>query len=232
MRAGVIMDSEETTNHRTRVAAMRREKTRARLLESALLVFSRKGPHAVIEDVIAQAGMARGSFYNYFRTNEELLDAVAGEINEELLRIIDPLVQRYADPAERIACGARLVLHAVERFPLIGTFMARLPFLTANGSLLSLGFVDRDVGLGIAAGRFRGITRRVAANVVLGVMLSAAYSTARESMDSGYLDGSVRAILRALGVRENEAARLAAQPLPAFELPASSLLRRTQMPQC
>lgn len=226
------MNSEDTTNHRTRVAAMRREKTRAKLLESALLVFSRKGPHAVIEDVIAQAGMARGSFYNYFRTNEELLDAVACEINEELLRIIDPVVQRFPDPAERIACGARLVLYAVERFPLIGTFMTRLPFLTANGSLLALGFVDRDVALGIATGRFRNIAPRVAVDVVFGVMINAAYTTARESMDSSYIDGNVRAMLRALGVPEEESARLAARPLPPFELPATSILRRTEMPQC
>jgi len=223
------MTTEDTTNHRTRVAAMRREKTRARLLESALLVFAQKGPHAVIEDVIAQAGMARGSFYNYFRTNEELLDAVAAEINDELLRIVDPVVQRYPDPAERIACGARLVLHAVERFPLIGTFMARLPFPTANDGLLALDFVERDVGHGIASGRFRGVSPRVAATVVLGVMLGAAYATAREPMAADYLDGNVRAVLRALGVADEEAARLAGLPLPPFELPPSSILLRTEV---
>lgn len=223
------MNKEDTTNHRTRVAARRREKTRARLLESALLVFAQKGPHAVIEDVIAQAGMARGSFYNYFRTNEALLDAVACEINDELLRVIDPVVQRYPDPAERIACGARLVLHAVKRFPLIGTFMARLPFPTANDSLLALGFLERDIGLGIATGRFGGINRRVAATVVLGVMLSAAYATARAPIASDYLDGNVRAVLRALGLPDGEAARLATLPLPAFELPATSILRCTDV---
>jgi len=36
--------------------------------------------------------MARGSFYNYFKTNEELLVAVASEINNELLRAIDPVI--------------------------------------------------------------------------------------------------------------------------------------------
>jgi AcrR family transcriptional regulator len=223
------MSTEEPTNHRTRVAARRREKTRARLLESALLVFAQKGPQAVVEDVIAHAGMARGSFYNYFRTNEELLDAVAGEINDELLRMIDPVVQPFADPAERVACGARLVLHAVERFPLIGTFMARLPFPAAKGSLLALGFVERDIGLGLATGRFRDISRRVAANVVLGIMLGAARATASEPVTSDYLDGSVRALMRALGLDHDEAARLAALPLPPFELPATSILRRTEV---
>jgi hypothetical protein len=33
-------------------------------------------------------------------------------------------------------------------------------------------------------------------------------------------------------VPEEEAARLAAQPLPPFELPATSILRRTETPQC
>lgn len=223
------MTTEETPNHRTRVAARRREKTRARLLESALLVFAQKGSQAVIEDVIAHAGMARGSFYNYFRTYEELLVAVAGEINDELLRIIDPAVQLSADPAERIACGARLVLYAVERFPLIGTFMARLPFPTANSSLLGLRFVDRDVRLGIATRRFRNISKRVAADVVLGVMLGTAYATAREPMVREDLDGSVRALLCALGLPPGEAKRLATLPLPKFELPPDSILRRTEV---
>ena len=222
------MNTADTPNHRTRVAARRRATTRAKLLESALLVFAQKGPHAVIEDVIAQAGMARGSFYNYFRTNDELLSEVASEINNELLRAIDPVVQRSDDPAERIACGARLLLHAVMRFPLFGTFMARLPFPTANSSLLGLRFMARDVALGIATKRFHDINQRVAADLVIGVVLSAAYAVAREPVE-GNPDASVRALLRALGLARREATRLAALPLPDFELPAGSLLRRTQV---
>jgi AcrR family transcriptional regulator len=223
------MTTEEIPNHRTRVAARRRAKTRALLLESALLVFAQKGPHAVIEDVIAQAGMARGSFYNYFRTNDELLSELASEINNELLRAIDPVVQLSDDPAERIACGTRLLLHTVMRFPLFGTFMARLPFPTANSSLLGLRFMARDVAIGVSAGRFRDISQRVAADLVIGVVLSAAYAVAREPLDSSYPDASVRALLRALGLARREATRLAALPLPDFELPAGSILRRTQV---
>lgn len=223
------MNTEDTQNHRTRVAARRRAKTRTRLLESALLVFAQKGPHAVIDDVIVQAGMARGSFYNYFRTNGELLGEVASEINNELVRAIDPVVQRSDDPAERIACGARLLLHVVMRFPLFGSFMARLPFPTANSSLLGLRFMARDVALGIAARRFRDISQRVASDLVIGVVLSAAYAVAREPQDGSYPDASVRALLRALGMSRREAARLAALPLPVFDLPVSSILRRTQV---
>lgn len=223
------MNTEDTPNHRTRVAASRREKTRAKLLESALVVFAQKGPNAVIDDVIAQAGVARGSFYNYFRTSEELLAAVAYEINDELLRAIDPVVLCCDDPAERIACGTRLLLHAVRRFPLYGTFMARLPFPAANNSLLGTRFLARDVERGVAAGRFGDVGRRVGSDMLVGVVLSAAYSAAREPLDPDYPDASARAVLRALGVDEAEAARLTALPLPAFELAPASLLRRTQL---
>ena len=225
------MSTDETTNHRTRVAASRREKTRARLPESALIVFAQKGMHAVIDDVIAHAGMARGSFYNYFRTNEELLAAVASEISNELVRVIDPAVQRCADPAERLARGMRMQLHAVVRFPLVGTFMARLPFPTANSSLLGLRFMGRDLALGIRGGRFRNISERLAADVAVGVMHGAVNAAACGSVERGYVDASARALLRALGMGDTEAARVSRRPLPDFALPDSSLLRRTEVMQ-
>jgi AcrR family transcriptional regulator len=223
------MNTEDTPNHRTRVAAERREKTRAKLLESALLVFAQKGPHAVIEDVIARAGVARGSFYNYFRTNDELMEAVASEINDDLLRAIDPVVQQCEDPAERIACGTRLLLHAVMRFPLYGTFMTRLPFPTANSNLLGVRYLARDVAQGIEARRFGDIGQRMGTDLLVGIVLSAAYTTASEALDPDYPDASARAMLRALGMEDQEAARLSSLPLPSFELPPGSILRRTQL---
>jgi AcrR family transcriptional regulator len=222
------MKPEEPLNHRTRVAAERREKTRARLLESALLVFAQKGPQAVIDDVIAQAGMARGSFYNYFRTNEELLAAVANEISNELLRAIDPAVQLLDDPAERIARGARLLLHAVTQLPLFGAFMVRLPFPTANSSLLGVRFLARDVASAIAAGRLAHIQPRVATDLVVGVVLNAAHSLVTDPSDRGYPESIVSAMLQGLGIDAKEAARIVAQPLPELVFPDTSILLRAQ----
>jgi AcrR family transcriptional regulator len=222
------MKPEEPLNHRTRVAAERREKTRARLLESALLVFAQKGPQAVIDDVIAQAGMARGSFYNYFRTNEELLGAVASEISNELLRAIDPAVQLLDDPAERIARGARLLLHAVTQLPLFGAFMVRLPFPTANSSLLGVRFLARDVALAIDAGRLGHIQPRVATDLVVGVVLNAAHSLVTDPSDRGYPEAIVGAMLEGLGIDAKEAARIVAQPLPALVFPDTSILLRAE----
>jgi AcrR family transcriptional regulator len=222
------MKPEEPLNHRTRVAAERREKTRARLLDSALLVFAQKGPQAVIDDVIAQAGMARGSFYNYFRTNEELLAAVASEISNELMLAIDPMVQTFDDPAQRIACGSRLLLHAVTQLPLLGAFMVRLPFPAANSSLLAVRFLGRDIASAIAGGRLPHIGQRVATDLVVGVMLNASHSLVADPSERDYPEAIVSAMLVGLGIDPKEAARLVALPLPELVLPDTSILVRAQ----
>src|ERR1700732_983396 len=102
------MDSERpdmtAEDHRTRVAAGRRERMYARLVESALLVFGERGMDAsVIDELIRTASVSRGTFYNYFRTNEDLLIAVSLAVSNEMLRVVDPLAHAETDPAARIA---------------------------------------------------------------------------------------------------------------------------------
>ena len=81
-----MLDAPVPNDHRPRVAAERRARMRRKLVESALFVFAEKGVDAsVIEDVIAAAGVSRGTFYNYFRTNAELLAAAINELGNEVV---------------------------------------------------------------------------------------------------------------------------------------------------
>src|SRR3546814_12397923 len=61
---------------RIRVAADRRERMRARLLDAVLDLYQpgRGGAHLVIDDVIQAAGVSRGTFYKYFDSLEEAVD--------------------------------------------------------------------------------------------------------------------------------------------------------------
>lgn len=53
-----------------------RERTRARIVESARVLFNRHGFEGVsIDMVMAEAGLTRGGFYNHFRSKEELFAA-------------------------------------------------------------------------------------------------------------------------------------------------------------
>ncbi len=53
-----------------------KQKTRARIVESARVLFNRHGFESVsIDTVMAEAGLTRGGFYNHFKSKEELFAA-------------------------------------------------------------------------------------------------------------------------------------------------------------
>ena len=61
-------------------SAIHKEKTRARIVESARALFNRKGFESVsIDEIMKCAGLTRGGFYNHFKTKEELfVETIAG----------------------------------------------------------------------------------------------------------------------------------------------------------
>ena len=57
-------------------SADHKRQTRARIVETARILFNRHGFHGVtIDMVMAEAGLTRGGFYNHFASKSELFDA-------------------------------------------------------------------------------------------------------------------------------------------------------------
>ncbi|MBV9485580.1 MAG: TetR/AcrR family transcriptional regulator [Frankiaceae bacterium] len=84
----------------TVTAAPTMEKRRRRLLESALLVFSRRGFHETrIEDVCAEAAISRATFYRYFDSKDSLFDALVDLMSEEVIDIASHLAAVTPDEA-------------------------------------------------------------------------------------------------------------------------------------
>ncbi len=62
---------------------------RAQLLDAARLVFARNGYYAAsIADIIGEAGVARGTFYNYFESKRVVFQAVLDELMESIAAVI------------------------------------------------------------------------------------------------------------------------------------------------
>jgi AcrR family transcriptional regulator len=212
-------------NHRTRVGAERRERMRLRLLESALVIFSKKGPEAsVIDDIIKLAGVSRGSFYNYFKTNEELLEAVAVAVSNDIIRIVDPVVREHADPVIRVALGLRLLLQAVRQSPALAAFIGRLRWPNVDSPLQGVGYLSRDIRAGMESGDFSISAFRVALDVFIGSFFSAANTLTVTNVPDSYLEEITRMVLLALGVRAAKAARVAQMPLPEISLAGTQIL--------
>ncbi len=223
-------DSEEpVADHRVRVGAQRREKTRLRLLETALTVFNEKGPDvAVIDDFIAAAGVSRGTFYNHFKTTSELLFALATAMSDEVLQIVDPLVLHYDDPIQRFAAGSRLYMQMALRYPLWGSFITQVGTrIATRGQLIDL-FLTRDLELAHKSGRLSVDSVRVGRDLVLGAIFYGIETMLTEPTRSNHAEQLVRSVLIGLGLTPSEAQAIAFMPLEmpgAVEGPIFSRLK-------
>src|SRR5690242_10760101 len=94
-------------------------------------VFARVGPDAAtIDDIIAEATVARGTFYNYFTTRDDVLIAVATHISDQVLTEIADL-RRVADPAERVSRTVRTFIRMAADNPVEGWVIVRIALLAA-----------------------------------------------------------------------------------------------------
>lgn len=216
------------SDHRPRVAAERRERMRQRLVDSAMLVFAEKGVDAsLIDDVIAAAQVSRGSFYNHFKTNAELLGAVGEALGNETMRAIEITVEKIPDPAVRIATGLRLYLETARGFPHFARFIASAGLNAASPNNLVYEFLPPHISAAIEGGRFEAMSIEAAIDLIAGTMLVAVFRVAGGQCDPTYFEEVVASILRGLGMSRSAAAKMAALPVTLQALPADSLLMRT-----
>jgi AcrR family transcriptional regulator len=214
-------------DHRTRVAAERRERMQARLVESALLVFGQRGMDAsVIDELIRIAGVSRGTFYNYFRTNEDLLLAVSLAVSDEMMRVVDPLAQGEPDPAARIAAGLWVFIELARDYPVLSAFLSRGGLRVLTEHSLVKAYLPRDLVQARDSGRIRISDIDLAFDLVVGPTLTALHRMQSSPLPDGYSAELVSAILQGLGLPAQEAKAIAHRPLPRLELPPDSLLAR------
>ncbi len=206
--------TEPPENHRSRVGAQRREKTRLRLLQSAIRVFAEKGPDsAMIEDFIASAKVSRGTFYNYFNTTSELLFAVASAMSDEVLQIVDPVVLDADDPVLRFATGTRLYMRMALRYPLWGRFITRVGTRIATRGQLIDRFLSRDLTAAIASKRIHVDNLLVARDIVLGSIFYGIETMLTEPTQDHHPEHMICHVLIGLGIDPKEAAAIAFMPL-------------------
>lgn len=222
-------------DHRTRVGVERRERMRERLIEGALLVFAEKGVDAsVIQDVVTAAGVSQGSFYNHFRSNEELLIAVSEALNNELMHLIEQQVGGMDNAAARIATGLRLYLNVAAEYPLLARFVARAGLHVGGPNNLIYAYLPPHIEAAQAAGQFAAMAALdmvVALDLLAGAMLSGIFRISTGESPADYSEALVAGILRGLGLPSDRADALVSLPLPPVLIEPQSLLARGQARQ-
>jgi AcrR family transcriptional regulator len=192
-----------------------RARTRALLLDAAVRVFARKGAGAAaIHEIAAEAGVANGTFYNYFRTRDELLEAASVRLAERFDAAIWASLAPIDDPAARIAIGCRrFVLHAMEE----PTWAAALLRVWATSPVLKMRTAAgllADLRAGRRGGRVRYASEPAVVDVVQGAVLSGMRTVLEGRGGAKHASEIAALILRGLGVEAAEADEIATRPLP------------------
>ena len=115
------MESTSLTNIETSDRQTRREIRRQELVEAAVAVFLDKGVAATsVDDIVRAAGVAKGTFYLYFETKDDAVNAVAERMVEGVANRVAALATAPdGSPVERLlAFGAEVSQVGGEPFEL------------------------------------------------------------------------------------------------------------------
>jgi len=197
----------------------KRGKTRESLLVAAKRVMAGKGVEGTtIAEIAAAADVAPGTFYNYFKTREQILDAVAASLVDEFRRVMDAIQRTVDDPAERIAIAIRLFLERVRDDALWGWFMARyapsLPILRDQTREI---IRERILKEGLATRRFRLPSTRAVGDLITGTTVTALRSILEGRAPIEMASEVAELVLRGLGLPLGQAHAIANRPIPTLQ---------------
>jgi AcrR family transcriptional regulator len=106
----------ETTSRRIVPRSARGIKTRQALVDAARVVFERDGYlDARMSDISLEAGVAAGSVYTYFDGKEEIFQAVADQVQEEMLHPRLRARTGVTDPRQLIDLANREYLRSYKK---------------------------------------------------------------------------------------------------------------------
>ena len=195
----------------------RKARTRQALVDAAVrLIGEGRGDRASIQEITDVADIGFGSFYNHFDSKEQLFRTASQEILERWAAMIDDARAGITDPAEIFAVSVRITGRLGWTHPDLARFLvgAGLDVLDQPAGLAPRAL--RDIKAGQAAGRFTGLHADVALSAVAGGLLGLLKVHLRrpDDLDETSVEDLAGAVLRLLGIPDDEAARIVSLELP------------------
>ena len=133
----------------------RKQATRERLIQAIYTLTAQQGVEAIkIQDIAEAADIATGSFYNYFKTKEELLTEAIREKLFENAEMIDGVIAAIENPIEKITTAILLFDRVMQSDRMLGWFVINLQDNRPEVASTFKGRVARDIQLGVDQGYF------------------------------------------------------------------------------
>jgi len=203
-------ETQPATSRRDR----RKELTRARIIAAARALITEKGVAGLrIGEITEHADVALGSFYNYFSSKEELVEAVVSEILAALAETIVANAPEDEDPAIPASAAIRRFVRLAYDDPEFARLVVNLSHAETLFVTAVHPFAQVTLERGLAGGRF--LIRDL--EVALTTLVGGALALIRSILDGHHGADAELAyadiVLRALGLPEDEALEISHRPL-------------------
>lgn len=196
----------------------KRERTRRSLVEAALRLIARNELGDIcLHDVAAEALVSNGTIYNYFRTREELVQAVGLTMASDYSQAIAELCRDIASGAQRVALGVRLFIRRAQADPPWANALLRVVNFDQAARSTLIANVLADLQDGRREGAFDFGHELLALEVVLGCATAAMRAVIEGQPLEAHDSLMAERVLRALGMPAEAARALAFAPLPVGE---------------
>lgn len=179
----------------------KKERTKGTLVESAVRLMAQRGVAAVtVNDIVGEASVAPGTFYNYFSSIEALLD----ELTQTLVETVEAANARRAsarDPGSRLARVIRAHLRRAQEDSVWARLLVQLAGVEGGAVRRALlrGLED-DIIDGIGKGQFSAEADESAPDLVVGALLTGMLRAADRHVGIDYHHNLTANILRGLGM--------------------------------
>lgn len=195
----------------------RRARSRAALIDAARVVMGQKGVDATtIADITETADLGFGTFYNHFKTKDEIVEAAMAELVDRLGDQIDELIGSIDDPFFAQVVAWRQVVDAAISDPMIGWFIMRSTKTMGIMNEGLMGRFHRDASTAVKAGHFKIEDMRVVSILIGAGILSLINGRLQGGLDTGQVNEGIALLVSHLGISIDEARNLVRRPIPAL----------------
>lgn len=210
------MKTSTTPNHPLTRGHKKRERTRQGLIDAALRLLARKevGEVALLE-VASEAEVASGTVYNYFRTRDEVVEAVGIALADEFSEAIAALSVAINSGASRLTIGVRMFIRRAVADPEWASAVIRVVHFDQAIRSKIAGHVLADLRAGTEEGVFNYPDENIALDLVVSCGVAGMRAVVEGRSVEEHDSKVAEMVLKALGATSARARKLAQQALPA-----------------
>ena len=194
---------------RVEIGLERKARTRRAIVEAALRLFAERGFDApTTDDIVASAGIARGTLYLHFQTKEEIMRHVALEVTNATEEGFSEVLADIADPVDRIALRMRLLCQKALKSPIWGMLLLRVVPTGPLGTNSRFGF-QKDLVKALASNSAKICSLQSALDMVQGtIILGIRSMLSKKDIAPHHIDDLIVTMLRGLGLETKAATKV------------------------